>query len=119
MTAIGQRLQDGENIYSSWFSRQADYAVFRAQLIDYEASGADVAIDITFLHKNIEDDGDGEELDPLTYKLTIGDADANGDVKSLDVTEGFKELVRLKFACTNGWVRFRMLQPSWYNTANA
>ena len=124
MTAIGQRLQADESVYSAWFPRGGDYAVFRAQLIDKAGSGSP-AITITFFHKNKEDAGDGTVLSPggSTAELQLTNSNSPGDVEAIDLGDfassggALLELVRLKFACTGNWMRFQMLQPVWYNKA--
>jgi hypothetical protein len=125
MTAMGQRLQAGETLYSAWFPRGGDYAVFRAQLID--KAGADSPeITIKVFHKNKEDAGDGSVLQvggSTDVEIDLTDGLTDGTIVSAD-TGNFssseaplKELVRLKFACTGSWMRFQMLQPVWYNKA--
>jgi hypothetical protein len=123
MTAMGQRLQADETVYSAWFPRGGDYAVFRAQLIDKAASGTP-SLTITFYHKNQEDAGDGDEVSAgggLDLELT--NSNSPGDVASVDLGNvggaayPVKELVRLKLACSGNWMRFQMLQPAWYNWA--
>ena len=124
MTAMGQRLQAGETLYSAWFPRGGDYAVFRAQLIDLAGSGTP-EITVTFFHKNKEDAGDGAELAPggSPAEIELGSGVGVGGVVSLDLgnvsgnAAPLKELVRLKFACTGNWIRFQMLQPAWYSKA--
>lgn len=119
MAAMGQRLQKDETVFSSWFPRGADYAVFRAQLIDRLDTDSDLTIEI--FHKNTEDAGNGGQVGSFSLLWNAGEA--NGTVKSVDVTDGMKELVRFKYQCTSssstGWFRFQMLQPTWYDAAKA
>jgi len=126
MTAMGQRLQAGETLYSAWFPRGGDYAVFRAQLIDKAGSGSPEIV-TTVYHKNKEDAGDGSILQvgggSTDVEIVLTDGMGNGQIVSADTGNysseeaPLKELVRLKFACTGNWMRFQMLQPAWYNKA--
>ena len=124
MTAMGQRLQAGETLYSAWFSRGGDYAVFRAQLIDKAGSGSPEIV-TTVYHKNKEDAGDGSALQSggVSVEIDLTSGLSDGAIVSADTgnyggsSGPLKELVRLKFACTGNWMRFQMLQPAWYSKA--
>ena len=108
---IGQYLPVGSDVYSPWFPREADNAIFTFETIDKDtASSPDLTVKV--YHKNTETAGPGAEL-------TAASAFASIDSTKYESGRftGLKEMVRFKFSVTGSWVLFRMLQPTWYDTA--
>lgn len=104
----------GVTIYSPWFPRQGDQIRYTLDLVN--ADGA--TITVTLMHKNREDTGDG---------ATTGSSIAATSSVGRSVVEfktGLKEMVRYKFLVTAvidgtvGWVAYRMLAPTWFDTVS-
>jgi hypothetical protein len=130
-------MADG-NVLSPWFPREADNAIFTREQIQNSAS---VGLTVEVWHKNTEDIGEGDKL-----TVSGGSWGTSGDL-SYGTFEGLKELVRFEFTAGSagtvlvgtvqepggpgadvntsltsadiGWIMFRMLAPTWFNTADA
>ncbi|MCB9583767.1 MAG: hypothetical protein H6718_00125 [Polyangiaceae bacterium] len=108
---IGQFLPNGAIIFSPWFPREADNAIFTFETIDNDGSGS-LTVDV--YHKNTEDPGPGAALSATAAFSAIGST----NYKSGRFV-GIKEMVRFRYTGSGGWVIFRMLHPTWFNTAVA
>jgi len=132
---IGQVLMSGENVLSPWFPREADNAIFSWEKIQDSGS---VGLTVTVWHKTTEETGEGTQI--------TGSWSTDGDISYKKFT-GLRELVRFEYtasapgsvvqgtvlepggagaevnvpiaAADIGWVKFRMLAPTWFNTADA
>lgn len=131
---IGQMLMVGANVYSPWFPREADNAIFTVEEIQSTDSGnLTVGLTVTIWHKNADEIGEGTEI------ATTWDPISGTNLSSIDVT-GLREMVRFEYTVTGGaaygqttvntfgdpynldnaevgWVIFRMLEPTWYDKA--
>lgn len=110
-------------IYSPWFPRGADNAIFTMEVIaDVNPAGTNkLGLDVDVFEKNTEDVGDGAVVSGSTFSTmnTVG-------FYKTPVIEGLKELVRFKysFAPTGTGVivaaaLYRMLPPTWFSDASA
>lgn len=117
---IGHTIVQGSSstdLFSPWFPREADNAVFTYEQIKLESSSFTVEV----WHKNTEDLGDGTQL---TGTFT---ADSTFSNIYYHTFEGLKELVRFRYELNSGdwevggpcFVIYRMLAPTWFNTENA
>lgn len=98
-------------VYSPWFPRQGDNAIFTLDLVD--ATGT---ILVEVFSKNTEDTGDGgSALTPNS-----GSKSSPGRT-SFELSGNLKELVRYRFTVSGSgnWVLFRMLPPVWFDTVDA
>ena len=109
---IGQYLPEGADVFSPWFPREADNAWFTFEAID--EGGTSPIFTVEVWHKNTDEPGPGEKNTTATFGTL------SGDYKHANFT-GLREMVRFKFSLTgsSAWVIFRMLMPSWYDTAPA
>jgi hypothetical protein len=64
---------------------------------------------VKVFHKNTEDPGPGSEKTGTWTTISGNFEEAK--------FEGLKEMVRFKFSASSSWVLFRMLQPTWFDTA--
>ncbi|MCB9870143.1 MAG: hypothetical protein H6837_09820 [Planctomycetes bacterium] len=83
---IGQFLPNGAIIFSPWFPREADNAIFTFETIDNDGSGS-LTVDV--YHKNTEDPGPGAALSATAAFSAIGST----NYKSGRFV-GIKEMVR-------------------------
>lgn len=93
-------------VYSPWFSRRADNALFT---LDVVAISASASITVRAFHKNTEDTGDGTLVGTIATRTTSG--------RTTTSIAGLKEQVRYEYSVGSGtskWVMFRMLAPAWY-----
>jgi hypothetical protein len=133
---IGEILMSGDVAFSPWFPREADNAIFTLQII--ATFGESVALTVEVFSKNSEDTGPGSEVGNAITWETV---DSNAAFKAAQFLvngsfSGFDELVRFKFSVSTGsdqlpvaagfaqldasdmmWVRYRMLMPTWFDTA--
>lgn len=117
----GQYLFAGDTtvVYSPWFSRQADNAIFSVDLMLTNTA----TLEVLLYTKNSEDPGDGAVVSGANG--TILSATSSANVYSHRVTGGMEEMVRYQFTVSSGtsdpthWVFFRMLPPSWFDTVKA
>ena len=113
---IGQTIVGKTAVLSPWFPREADNAVFVYEIID--DSGANSDLVVTVYTKNTEDQGFGAALgDTFTQR-------SGTNFYECDCEAVMEEMVRFNFDTSGStaetdWVMFRMLQPSWYATADA
>ncbi len=109
---IGEVLSTGMSTRTPWFPRAADNAVFSFELIS-NPDGA--TLTVTVMHKNHDETGNG---DLITGVFTqIGSTGFyTGEVSEL------KEQVRFGVAApdgeAHGAVLYRILAPTWFNTAD-
>ena len=133
MNFQGRRFKKDEKIFSEWFPREGDNAVFRAQAVD--RVGSTTKVTFKFYTKNSDVVGNGAVVDKPpaagggAYTLVIDDPDPTGDhgftelvIKSETTTgEGFDELVRLEAHCEGSaatdWLLCRFFTPIFYNWA--
>lgn len=122
MNFQGRRYKTGEVIYSEWFERGGDNAVFMAEKVD--SSGTTTVL-FNIYTKNSDDNTDGtivKDSGGTDYDLSITSTDT--DVKKLVIEstttsgQGFKELLRLKATVTGGdWLLGRFFPPTFYDAA--
>ena len=109
---------DKYEIYSPWFPRQADNAIFTFYQIQKLLGTGDLVVEI--FHKNAEDLGPGSLI-----TSTFVEEGSSGVFWTSTPVTGLKELVRCRvhagFASGAGhygaW--FRILEPTWFNRARA
>lgn len=121
----GRTLQAGESVLSDWLPRGGDNAIFRAQLVAAELSGADPVgtVSIKVLTKNSEEPGDGAEITAAAMSFTT--TDDVGDIKEelvistagSSASTGIMEMLRYKVECTNGWMRVSVFPPVFFDSA--
>lgn len=111
----GHTLLSDTKVFSSWFPREADNAVFSYQQIKL-TDGAGFTVKV--YHKNTEETGDGTDT-----TASFSEIGSTG-IFTAPVT-GLKELIRFSYEVTGDWstgkkyVVYRMLAPTWYNTIKA
>ncbi|MHC4516217.1 MAG: hypothetical protein ACYS5W_21315 [Planctomycetota bacterium] len=104
-------------LFSPWFPREADYAVFSYEQIALKGSGT--AFEVLVYHKNTEDTGEG-----ATSGASFSSLSDNIYTSS---KVAYKELIRFRYEVKDGnyndggvcFVIYRMLAPTWYNAADA
>jgi len=104
-----------QTYYTPWFPKAADNAIFTLEkVLDTIPTGAD-GFTVTVFTKNREDEGSapGTAVGTLNTALAGGFYEAN--------CTGLKELVRFKItfkatAVGQGTI-YRLLPPTWYDTA--
>ena len=98
-------------VFSPWFPRGADNAVFTYESIKTVGSAT---LTITVVHKNREDTGNGTSAGD-TWTAVAGSAFKTQTILQL------KELVRFEFELTSSsgdaFCLYRMLAPTWFNDA--
>lgn len=111
---IGHTLLSDTKVFSPWFPREADNAVFSYEQIKLTGD----AFNVKVYHKNTEDTGDGSDTGVSFSQI------GSTDIYSTTAT-GLKELIRFSVEVTGDWsggskfVVYRMLAPTWYNTIKA
>ncbi|MHC4516218.1 MAG: hypothetical protein ACYS5W_21320 [Planctomycetota bacterium] len=134
MNFQGRRFRNGEQVYSEWFQRGGDNAIFRAEKINADVpSSGGITVKFEFYSKNSDDQSDGTVIEKDggagNYELSISDTDSAIKqlvIKSTTDTptplEGFQELVRIRASVTAGgddnWLLGRMFPPVWFDEAN-
>ena len=111
-----QVLDTGDTVFSPWFPRQGDSAIFTLDVVDIDGGAAANQITVQVFTKNSEDAGSGSQTgSDITRDGTEGAGQAGAEYGSL------KELVRYKFSVTGTGTRvlFRMLPPSWFDSVKA
>lgn len=110
-------------VFGPWIQRGGDYG---AHTLDVTAlSGTSAELVVRVFHKNLDEAGDGGDVDTST-KITIN----SGTSQRITVTWpvqtvtgsllGYKQLVRYKYTFTSsgaGSVSFRMLDTIWFDNA--
>lgn len=109
----------GAAVYSPWFPRQGDNAVFTLDTIEIQGTGAQLSVQV--FTKNSEDAGDGAVADDgMGSAVEIVRTLADGPGRENNTWEGnLKEMVRYKFIMKNStddWALFRMLPPVWFDS---
>lgn len=114
MMILADTLFKGIAIYSDWMPRQADNAIFHAELVTVLSTG-NLSIDV--YHKDEDETGDGTSAGSFATMYAAGDAS-----KAIN---GLKQLVRYKVsvdaevpvgAPLQG-VLYRIKEPTWSDTA--
>ncbi len=109
---IGEVITTGMSTRTPWFPRAADNAVFTFELISNPDSST---LTVTVLHKNHDDTGNGTTATGTFTQI------ATSGFYSLELS-GLKEQVRFEVAATGGDVHgavlYRILAPTWFNTAD-
>jgi hypothetical protein len=108
---IGSTLLKGFTVFTPWFYREADNAVFTYEIIGNPST---LTFTVTVEHKNTEDIGDGGNLSvswsPASNAAGFHTATASG----------LKEMIRFKLTVsgsgTDG-VLYRFLEPTWFDQA--
>lgn len=126
MNFPGRRFKDGEVIYSEWFQRGGDNAIFRAEKVDH--SGTTISVTFNLYTKNADDTGDGTVLldsGASAYELKI-DQSSGTTIQELvidseDASQGMEELLRVKATVSGGsaddWLLGRLFPPVFYDGA--
>lgn len=96
-------------VFSPWFPRGADNAIFTYETIVANGSAELVVKVVT---KSTETSGDG-----AVATATVGWANVTGSSFYTARYEGLNELVRFQYEIAKGSLLYRMLPPTWYNTA--
>jgi len=127
---IGETIMAGANVLSPWFPRQDDNAVFTWEEVQKTGNAS---LTVTIWHKNREDIGPGTEITTAWTTLET-------NFRYIQV-DALKELIRFEFAVTGAvaagtvfvenlaeqtnldmtsvnWVIYRMLEPTWFSTAD-
>ena len=114
---IGQTLLADTKLFSDWFPREADNAIFSYEYMK-ETAGV-TSFTVTVYHKNTEDPGEG-----VVKTGSFSELPTDTDIFTLRL-EGLKEMVRFSFEVAGSWTDapaysvYRMLPPTWYNTEQA
>lgn len=116
---ILQTMPDGTSVsvYSPWFSRGGDRAIFTLEVVEGTLSSLLSTLTVQPFHKNSDEAGDGAQVSGLTISRdSLGNSSAEFGP--------FKELVRYKFSIGGTsmdlrWAAFRMLTPVWYDAVEA
>lgn len=133
---IGTTLLSGAVAFSPWFPRQADNAIFTVETIE---SFGGVTLTVDVFTKNTEETGPGTQVGASISWNTVDSNSAFQAAQFLvGVTsfDGFDEMVRFKFSASSEtvqlpvvneevtfdasnqmWLRYRMLMPTWFDTA--
>lgn len=106
---IGQMILKDQSVYTPWFPRQADNAIFTWEIIQ-QFVGTDV--DVMVYARNTDESGAGDDISPVSWGT-------DGSLRFHTFT-GLKELVRFKVTGTGGSVAalYRFLTPTWFDDAN-
>jgi hypothetical protein len=132
---IGEKLLAGSDLFTPWFAREADNAIFTYESITI---AGDATLTVTVYTKNSEDTSEGALAATGTVTTTT-----SGSFTKLKVIDGLEELVRFKITVTGNpisgelltpgscvpdtsfnvdplfvsYVVYRFLQPTWFNKA--
>jgi len=105
-------------IYTDWFRREGDYAVFVAEALSITASTT-VTIDVYHKSSNAESAMDGTSTGKSISLTAAGRGSVDMGASS---AVALRELVRFKISCdvgsSNKWAIVSLLPPSWYNRGN-
>ena len=133
MDIPGRKYFNGEVVYSDWFPRGGDDAIFRAERIAFNnGAGGDATVEIEFYTKNSEETTDGTAIldsGESSVKLTLNSTDTI-DIKEVLIRssaasvqpQGFLELVRLKItvgSADGDWMLVRIFPPIFFDRAEA
>jgi len=115
----------GSSVFTPWFPRQADYAVFAYEIILKDASAS---IAVAVYHKDSEDSGPGSAL-TADFNAMNTAAGSSTTVFSLDTATAdssgveLKELVRFRITSENEGtplpLHYRFFETTWYNRGEA
>jgi hypothetical protein len=112
-------------LYSPWFPRGGDHAIFGLEVQGWSESNAGTKLKIEVFHKKREDSGDGAIAGVSgTDHITIESDDSTPWRSTRDWgSVGFYDLVRFKITFTANsatqWAIFRILAPIWYDSVKA
>lgn len=123
----GRMFRGGEDVYTDWFPRRGDSAIFRAQLID-SSEAANVELTVEVLTRNEEDGGDGASILPSAVTIEIPRSSYGpGSIVSVLVpaadtdsnpTHGLMEQIRFKVSThAAGWIRAAILPVLQFDSA--
>lgn len=102
------------SVFSPWFPRQSDHAVFTIETVNRNGGGVNVEI----FTKNSETAGNGSNAGGTTFSSPTGAGERNESGADDDLLE----MVRYKFTVTGSagdWILFRMLPPVWFDAVKA
>ena len=114
-----QLLIEGSVVYSPWFARGGDNAIFTLDVVQYML-GTNNSLTVEVLTKSSEDTGDGDAISNVVITATA--AGRSSVECDSTVSNGINELVRYKFTVSGdstGSVLFRMLTPVWFDEVSA
>lgn len=118
-----QNMQIDEKIYTDWFPRGGDDAIFRAILVDAEMGGSPLAplgeVTIDVFTKNADDTGDGTAVSGAQMVLGGPVATVGGVSQQLVISTsstGLKELLRFKMVAADGWITPMLLPPVFFDS---
>ena len=105
---IGEIIVTGTDVFTPWFTRQAENAIFTYERIQIFGSGD--AVDVSLYQKNTEDQGVGT--------LLSGTWTGSGNLFTRRI-EGLQEMFRFRIKGLTGGIAvlFRFLDTTWYDTA--
>ena len=117
----GETLSQGDIFYTDWFPRQADYAIFWAELIDMDGDEPQVTIKIFHKNEDATSSMDGTDTGKSIALSVAGRVSVD---MGASVATPLRQLVRFKVEVSGGisgddWVFLRMLTPVWFNKADA
>lgn len=118
---LGTTIYTDCDTLTDWSPRQGDNVIVFAEEIDISVANNTISLTIQLYHKNLDEVGDGVGVgSPITL---------DGGVSKFKYTQvqGLKELVRFRLTAIGnsggdegyvfGWVHFRILDPTWYDSA--
>ena len=125
MQLPGRRINQGENLYTPWFSRGGDSMLLRIETLKAVHTGGSLSVKVET--KN-EDDPTGATAmtftaggTTLTLATSAGDFVTGLCLSKSDGSEGTKQQVRLAFSWSGGastdYVDVRVLAPVFFDAA--
>lgn len=106
------------SVYSPWFARGGDHAVFTLEVAAWSESSASTKLKIEAYHKAKEESGDGSAI---SESIEIPSNSASPRSSKDWASNTFKDLVRFKITFTPSsgtqWAIYRILPPIWYDAA--
>ena len=135
MEVFGRKYFDGEEVYSDWFPREGDNAIFRAEVIG-GTPGTGLEVKIQFYTKNTEEttNPDGQAIvtsastnPPAELALDVADTTpqelAIFSTAATPQPQGFRELVRFRVSASGGdpgeWLLVRIFRPIFFDAAES
>jgi hypothetical protein len=111
-------------LYSPWFPRGGDHAIFGLEVQAWSQSDPDTKLKIEVYHKKREESGDGALAGSASDKIEIASNASEPWRSTRDWgSVGFYDLVRFKITFTadssTQWAIFRILAPIWYDSVKA
>lgn len=100
-------------VFSPWFPRQADNAVFTLEIVAKQGS---TKLTVQLFTKTTDDAGDGGAVASPTDVGSVGRT-------ALPQEGEMQTLVRYRYTASAGsagdWILFRLLPPVWYDTVKS